>query len=245
MATIKKKNSNKKFTVNRKLIKSAFIACLLIVAIVVLYVATIIVSASFEDINVDNYVLNQSTQVFFNDRETGNPVSIEKVYSKENRMWVSYMDMPQHIKDAAVAIEDERFFKHNGVDMKRTIGATVTYFFNRESGYGGSTITQQVIKNITGHDERSISRKIKEIWNSLRLERKMSKEQILELYLNTIYLSQGCNGVGAAADMYFDKEVSELSLAESAAIVGITQYPTKYDPFLNPENNKTKQETKN
>lgn len=212
-------------------------------ALGILFVAAVIITASFEEIDVDNYVMNLTSEVYYTDSMTGNPVSIDKIYSNENRVWVSFLEMPEHLKNAAVAIEDERFYKHHGIDFKRTLGATFYYFVDRDRGYGGSTITQQVVKNITGNTDRSVERKIKEMWNSFRLERKMSKDQILELYLNTIYLSQGCNGVGAAAHMYFDKEASELTLAESAAIVGITQYPTRYDPFLNPENNKQKQET--
>lgn len=238
-----KKKNKSNTSIGRKIVTLFLIFFMLILAVAVLYISTIVILASFENIDIDSYVLNQSSQIYCEDRETGNFVSVEKVYSSENRVWVPYLEMPQCLKDAAVAIEDERFFQHNGVDIKRTIGATITYLFNRESGYGGSTITQQVIKNMTGHDERSINRKIKEMWNSFRLERKMSKEQILELYLNTIYLSQGCNGVGSAANMYFNKDVSKLSVAEAASIVGITQYPTRYDPFLNPKENKKKQET--
>lgn len=237
-----KTKSVNKMPVWKRILLTALVVLLLLLAVAVLFVATIIISASFEDIDVDSYIMNQTSQVFYYDSSTGNYIPVEDIYSNENRIWVSYLDMPQHLKDAAVAIEDERFFKHNGVDIKRTLGATITYFFDKNKGYGGSTITQQVVKNITGHDERSISRKIKEMWNSFRLERKMSKEQILELYLNTIYLSQGCNGVGSAAKVYFNKDVSELTIAESAALVGITQYPTKYDPFLNPSSNKQKQE---
>lgn len=243
MSRKKKNKKEEKKNTSNLILRTLLTVFLFVAALGVLFVGTMIISASFEEIDVDNYVMNLTSEVYYTDSVTGNPISIDKIYSNENRIWVSFLEMPQHLKDAAVAIEDERFYKHHGIDFKRTLGATFYYFIDRDRGYGGSTITQQVVKNITGNTDRSVERKIKEMWNSFRLERKMSKDQILELYLNTIYLSQGCNGVGAAAHMYFDKEASELTLAEAAAIVGITQYPTRYDPFLNPENNKEKQET--
>jgi len=214
----------------------------ILAGLIILYIIAIIMSASTQDIDVDSYIMNYSGHIYYMDTATGNYEELDKVYSKENRVWVSILDMPQHLKDAAVAIEDERFYSHRGVDLKRTFGAMIYYIIDKDKAYGGSTITQQLVKNLTGQDDRSIPRKIKEIFNSFRLERKLSKDQILELYLNTIYLSQGCNGVGAASQMYFNKDADELTIAESAAIVGITQYPTRYDPFLNPENNKEKQE---
>lgn len=215
---------------------------IVLMGVVIIYVLAIIASAAMQDIDVDSYIMNYSGHIYYLDDDTGNYEELDRVYSKENRMWVPILKMPEHLKNAAVAIEDERFYSHSGVDLKRTFGAMIYYIVDRDKGYGGSTITQQLVKNLTGQDERSVPRKIKEIFNSFRLERKLSKDQILELYLNTIYLSQGCNGVGAAAHTYFNKEVEDLTIAESAAIVGITQYPTRYDPFLNPEKNKEKQE---
>ncbi|MGE4284367.1 MAG: transglycosylase domain-containing protein, partial [Clostridia bacterium] len=159
-----------------------------------------------------------------------------------NRVWVSINDIPENIKNAFIAIEDERFKEHFGVDIKRTIGATFNYIFKGSSSYGGSTITQQLIKGLSGDDDVSPKRKVQEMWRAYNLEKRYSKDQILELYLNTIYLSQGTNGVQAAANTYFGKDVGQLTLAESASIAGITQFPTKYDPFQNPENNKQKQE---
>lgn len=240
MPSKKKKKSNNKLFSN--ILKICFTAFLVLMALFAIYVVMVIASASMEDMDVDKYIMNYSGQIYYKNNETGNYENLDSVYSSENRLWVPITKMPEHLKDAAVAIEDERFYQHNGIDLKRTFGAVVHYIIDKDSAYGGSTITQQLVKNLTGQKDRKVSRKIKEIWNSFRLERKMSKDQILELYLNTMYLSQGCNGVGAAAQVYFDKKVDELTIAESAAIVGITQYPTRYDPFLNPENNKKKQE---
>ncbi len=239
----KKKRKRKK---NKSVMKNTLKICctvfLLLLALFIIYTVMVIASASMDPLDVDSYKMNYSGQIYYKNAKSGEYENLDNVYSKENRIWVPITEMPEHLKDAAVAIEDERFYTHKGVDLKRTFGAVFHYILDRDSAYGGSTITQQLVKNLTGQKDRSVSRKIKEIWNSFRLERKMSKDQILELYLNTMYLSQGCNGVGSAAQVYFDKKVDELSIAEAAAIVGITQFPTRYDPFLNPENNKNKQE---
>ena len=162
----------------------------------------------------------------------------QRLSSGKNIMWASYKDIPDDLKNAFVAIEDKRFYDHNGVDWLTTIKATLKYFIPMGSQAGGSTITQQVVKNVTRDDDYSIQRKVTEIFKALNLEKVKSKEQILEMYMNIIYLSQGANGVQAAANVYFSKDVSELTLVECCAIAGITQYPTKWDPVQNPENNK-------
>jgi len=168
--------------------------------------------------------------------------SHEQLYDTENRIWVSGSDIPKNLKNAFVAIEDERFYSHSGIDWKRFIGATFQYITKSgSSSYGGSTITQQLIKNLTQDDDYSIRRKVQEIYRAYNLEKELSKDEILEYYLNTIYLSQKCNGVGSASITYFGKHVSELSLAECAVLAGITKYPTKYDPLINPENNRERQ----
>ena len=195
-----------------------------------------------ELVDVDNMRLNLTSFVYVTDPETGEVTELEQLFDTENRVWVSASEMPEHLKNAFVAIEDERFYSHSGVDIKRFIGAAMQYLSNKgDSSYGGSTITQQLIKNITSDDDYSIRRKIQEAYRAFNLEKELSKDEILEYYLNTIYLSQKCNGVGSAAQTYFGKEVSELSLAECATLAGITQFPTKYDPLVNPENNKSRQ----
>lgn len=193
------------------------------------------------DLIAQEYNLDFSSIVYYIDAETGEPVEMERLYSKQNRIWVDLDQTPDMLRKAFVAIEDERFETHRGVDWKRTFGAFFQWITGNSS-YGGSTITQQLIKNVTGDDERSPIRKIQEIVRALNLERKMSKDQIIEMYMNTIYLGQGCHGVQAASNVYFSKDVSELSLAECALVAGITQYPSKYDPLLNFEESKKKQE---
>lgn len=166
----------------------------------------------------------------------------EALYQDQNREWIRYKSVPADLVNAFVAIEDHRFFEHNGIDVKRTAGAIVG-FITGKSGYGGSTLTQQLIKNVTGNDEYSVNRKIKEIVRAGRLDRALTKEEILELYLNTIYLSEGCYGIGAAAERYFGKDVRELTLAECATLACIPQSPTKWDPYRNPENNAERRKT--
>lgn len=197
---------------------------------------------------IDTSLLNMKmTSTIYYEDDKGEKVIIQNLFSEENRTWASFDEIPLDMKNAFVAIEDERFYSHPGFDIKRLAGAGINTFmrlFDRNrSVYGGSTITQQLVKNLTKEDDRSILRKFREIYRSVRLENDLSKNEILELYLNTIYLSQNCNGVGAASKVYFDKELSELNLAECASIAGITQYPSRYDPYLNPEANKEKQLT--
>ena len=173
-----KTKNNKKF----KPLKICFSIFMLVTALVMVYTVIVIASATMDSIDVDSYIVNYSGQIFYKNESTGNYENLDDVYSKENRVWVSITEMPEHLKDAAVSIEDERFYDHNGIDLKRTFGAFVYYVVDKDSAYGGSTITQQLVKNLTGQNDRSVSRKIKEMWNSFRLERKMSKDQILELY---------------------------------------------------------------
>ncbi|MBE6672953.1 MAG: hypothetical protein E7599_05485 [Ruminococcaceae bacterium] len=200
------------------------------------------VDATVEEFDMISTEQDQTTMIYYVN-EDGEIIELEsqRLHSDENRIWVSYDNIPKYLKDAFVAIEDKRFFDHNGVDWIRTVRATALFAVG-QSDSGGSTITQQLIKNTTGEDSFTIQRKIEEIFRALNLEKSKSKEEILELYLNTIYLSQGCNGVKTAAEKYFGKDVSELSLIECAAIAGITQNPYKWDPILHPENNKERRD---
>ncbi len=168
---------------------------------------------------------------------------IGQIFGEQNRTVVSLNDMSEYLPKAFIAIEDERFREHMGIDLKRIIGAAINYIIPGGKTYGASTITQQLVKNLTGEKEVKLKRKIQEQWRALMLETKLSKDQILELYLNTIYLGDGAYGVQTAAKNYFDKDAKDLTLAESALIAGITQYPSKYDPTRNFEASKERQET--
>ena len=161
----------------------------------------------------------------------------EELYGGYRCKYVSFDRIPDDLKNAFISIEDKRFKSHNGVDWFRTFTAGINYYLKFSDSYGGSTITQQLIKNVTDEDDYSFQRKVQEIFWALDLETKMDKNEILGLYLNIINLSQGCYGVGAASEYYFSKDVSELTLSECACIAAITNSPTYYDPLRNPENN--------
>lgn len=182
------------------------------------------------DVDASAYMLKQSSVVYCQDRTTGEWVEYEKLHGSEDRTLVEFSDIPPHVWQALVAIEDERFFEHNGVDWKSTLKGVYTLFAPGEQLRGGSTITQQVIKNLTGSNETTIKRKVTEIFRALRFAEKYSREEVLELYLNLVYFGHGAYGIEAASERYFGKSVSELSVAEGAAIVGITKYPYLYDP---------------
>ena len=169
---------------------------------------------------------------------------IATLSGKENREILTKAEMGDYLPKAFVSIEDERFYKHHGVDIKRTSAAVATFLFHRgESSFGGSTITQQLVKNITNEKEDSGTagavRKIKEMVRAYQVENILSKDQILELYMNIIFLGGNVNGVGMASKYYFNKEASDLSLAESAYIAGITHSPNFYKPFDEKPNTET------
>lgn len=195
------------------------------------------------DVDLNAVRLNLTSFIYYEDKETGETKELEKLYGIENRVWADIDEMPKLLQEAFISIEDARFMTHNGVDWKRTLGAGANFVLHfRDNFGGGSTITQQLIKNLTGEDETSVKRKLQEVMRALELEKKYEKSDILELYLNTIYFGQGAYGVKSAAQVYFGKELSELTLGECAAIAGITKNPYGYDPFRFPEKNKERQE---
>lgn len=222
-------------------IVSLFFATLFIIGI---FMFSYVMSLRGEEIDIDLHSLNldYTSFIYVND-ESGNPVEYKSLYGGEsNRIWVDYQDIPQYMKDAMVSIEDKRFWDHNGVDWWRTLGAA-TNLLSSGGSYGGSTITQQLIKNLTGESDVSISRKLKEIFRAENLEKKYTKDEILESYLNVVNFGSGCKGVQAAANLYFGKDIKDCSLAECAAIAGITQNPYAYSPMNFPDQNKKRQQT--
>ncbi len=180
--------------------------------------------------------LSQNQTSFIYGMDGDDLVEITRLHGEENRIWVDLDDMSEYLPEAFVATEDKRFYNHHGVDWIRTIGV-----FIKQNDQGGSTITQQLIKNLTDDNKVTYVRKFNEILRALNLERNYSKEEILEAYLNTIYLSNGCYGVRTAAEVYFGKDVANLNAAECACLSSITKAPTYYDPLFNPENNRTRQ----
>ncbi len=188
--------------------------------------------------NINASKLALTSFVYVND-ENGVPQEYQRIYNSENRIWVDFQDIPIHMKNAIISIEDKRFYDHSGVDWIRTSGAV----FNLMKGtpnYGGSTLTQQLIKNITEDNQVSLTRKLREIFRAMQLEEQYSKDEILESYLNVVNFGGGSRGVQAAANIYFDKNIQDCSLVQCAAIAAITQNPTAYNPYFYPENNKSR-----
>jgi penicillin-binding protein 1A len=232
----------------------SLVVSFLLTALLVLIITGIIVASAFaiyiKDHLIEDYDivgletnLEQTTKIFYTD-ENGKTAELvdQRLHGDENRSWVSVTKMPTNLKNAFVAIEDERFYEHNGMDFKRTGGA-VLEFLKGNSSYGGSTITQQLIKNFSGDNEATIQRKITEIFRAISLTKKRSKDEVLEMYLNTINLSNGCYGVQAASNYLFGKDVSELTLVECASLASIPKSPYKYNPKANPEENLKRRNT--
>ena len=211
---------------------------LIFVCIFAFYVKTCITPSL--DLDLNDFTLNQSSIIYYQD-SNGDYKKLTTVKSSENRIWVDGDQIPQYMKDALVAIEDKRFYTHKGVDWFRTAHAALN-MFTGGSTFGGSTITQQLIKNLTQQDDITVQRKLLEIFQALDLEKNYDKDEILEYYLNAVYFGEGCYGVQTAAQTYFGKDAKDLTVAEAASIVGITNLPTYYDPFYSVENNKERQE---
>ena len=212
----------------------------LIVAMLVLIIgAGVLVGAFFgifgEELKIDESMLkikHENSTVYDAD---GNQIAVLSGGTK--RKSISLSEMSEYLPKAYVAIEDERFYKHSGIDITRTAYATFNYIIHMgKSSFGGSTITQQVIKNITQDKERTalagVMRKVKEISKSIQVERVLSKDQILELYLNLIFVGgDDVNGVELGSIYYFDKSAKDLSIAECAYMAGINHSPNAYKPF--------------
>jgi penicillin-binding protein 1A len=194
------------------------------------------------DLSLDDYSQSLSSTIYYTDPESGKPVDLVTVQSTEYRIWLEYEEIPLDVEHALVAIEDKRFYKHYGVDWYRTAGAFVTMFMKGQGTFGGSTITQQLIKNVTGNDEATIARKFQEIFTAMEFERKYNKDEILQWYLNVVYFGKGTYGIGAAADKYFGRDVGALTVAEIASLIAIPNNPSVYNPYTHPENNKKRQE---
>ncbi len=242
-----------------KIAASAFfvmiiVGCIVTVAFMV-YVFGF-VDDSIDDLKLDQLTLNYTTKIYVEDQSytpeqdddgniIGEPVKwIEyQDLCYENRTWVNLNSINQNVIDAYVAGEDERFYTHSGVDFKRTIGSFVNMFIDiYGSKQGGSTITQQLIKNLSGDDEQSPIRKIREIMRARNLEQEFHKDTIMECYLNVIYLGNNAYGIEAAAEYYFGKTANDLSIAEAACIAAITKSPEGYDPIKKPQRNKERRD---
>lgn len=247
---VKMKIENRKHNPSfRKLVLAAmiFIAVGVIsFTAIVTYVLADIVKTVNGDIivDLDDYIANQDrTSFIYGYDKNGKLIELFKLHGVENRVWVSIDEMPDDLINAFIALEDKRFNNHKGVDWFRTTSVVFYHGLikNHSFSQGGSTITQQLIKNLTGEDGRIFSRKYNEILSALNLEKHYNKKTIIEAYLNTLYLNQGCYGVKTASQQYFGKDVSDLNVSECASIAAITQAPYTYDPILHPEKNRERQ----
>ncbi|MDE6723572.1 MAG: penicillin-binding protein, partial [Eubacterium sp.] len=221
------------------LLMIAGVVAVVCISVMGIYAYSVVHGDVIFDLNEQKYAQSQTSFIYGYDKNN-KEVELTRLHGDENRIWVNIEDMSEYLPKAFVSIEDKRFKEHNGVDWIRTAGVIVKP--GNLGKQGGSTLTQQLIKNLTDENQVTIARKFNEILSALNLERYYEKDDILEAYLNTIYLSEGCYGVKTAAEVYFGKDVADLNIAECACIAGITQFPTKYDPLINSAENKKRQE---
>ena len=235
-----RKKRKKRSVLNRimKVVGTLFligvITCMFLACFAAIYIKNVILPQAAE-FDITDYPMNLSSTIYYTDL-SGKVLEYENLSGDENRVWVEYADIPTNLVNAAVAIEDKRFYTHHGVDWIRTVKSAFTTFTGGRT-QGGSTITQQLIKNATQYDDVTVKRKVLEIFRALDFDEKYGKRTTLEWYLNFVYFGRKSYGVYTAAYTYFGKNVSELSLAECASLIAITNNPSLYDPYTNPENN--------
>lgn len=219
----------------------------------IIYAFTAIDGTVEQDLN--DLELYFTTTIYVQD-DNSEWTEYQRLHGEFNRIWMPYDNIaandkdnteydgiPQNLVDAFVAVEDKRFYKHYGVDWRRTVYSFANMFLNFDDRQGGSTITQQLVKNLTGDKSQKASRKVREIMRARYLESNYSKDTIIECYLNTIAMGHGIYGVEVAANYYFGKSVDELTLLECASLASITKNPLNYAPDDEPENNKERRET--
>lgn len=196
------------------------------------------------EVYLDEFETKVSTELYYQEPSSGEWTMYHTLFlDSENRIWADLEQIPKDLQKAVVAIEDKRFYTHKGVDWHGTARAIFSTIFGG-SVQGGSTITQQLVKNVTGDNQNTVKRKVMEIYRAQELEKRYEKDEILEAYLNEVYFGYSCYGVVTASLKYFNKDVSELSLAECASLVAITNNPSLYDPLQTDwglENNRTRQ----
>ena len=178
--------------------------------------------------------MEQTSYVYYVDGN-GEIQLLQQIHTTIDRQWVRFEDIPEHLINAAIAIEDKRFYEHQGVDWITTVKACLNMFMGGDSQFGGSTITQQLVKNDTGDKSVTVQRKVMEIFRAQYAEKLYEKETIMEYYLNTIYFGRGCYGVKSAAEEYYGKELQSLTIAECASLIGITNNPSLYNPYSHSE----------
>ena len=178
----------------------------------------------------EDYDIEKTSYVHYVDNE-GNIQMLQQIYTTTDRQPATWDEIPKALIDATVAIEDKRFYEHQGVDWITTVKACANMFFGGDSQFGGSTITQQLVKNTTDEKSITVQRKVMEIFRAQMLEKEYDKDVIMKEYLNRIYLGKGCYGVKSAAAAYFGKELQSLSVAECASLISITNNPSLFNPY--------------
>ena len=230
---IKKKKNKRKPSKFRKFLKVFFIILLILFLLILIMggIAAYIIYDIAKDAKLSkNDLAIKYENSIVKDME-GNTLAV--LNGDENRESISLDEMAEYLPKAFISIEDERFYEHKGVDIKRTLGATYTYIMNKgSSSFGGSTITQQLVKNLTQEKEDTWQRKVREMVRAYYIEQEMSKDEILELYLNLIFLGDTVYGVQKGSNYYFNKDAKDLSLAECAFLAGINHSPNSYNPFV-------------
>lgn len=249
LKNLKKKKKAKK---DHSTLKKVILVIVILLFLLALIAGGVFVGIFFSDkfaMSKEDLLIGYSNTIVY-DAE-GNVIA--ELSGKENRKIITLADMSEYLPKAFVAIEDERFYKHQGVDIKRTAAATVTYITNSgTSNFGGSTITQQLVKNITNEKQSvgtaGMQRKIKEMSRAYQIEKMITKDQILELYLNLIPLAASGGdicGVETASMFYFNKSAKDLTIEECAFIAGVTHSPSQYNPYKeNPNTDRIKSRTK-
>jgi len=234
-----------------KVLFGAFVTVLLIGIVCGFVFAGILGDYLQEDIlpmagmNIEDVEMEKNSVMYYVDKN-GDIQVYQQIFATTSTKWADLEDIPKDLVHAAIAIEDKRFYTHQGVDWVTTLKACARMFFGDDS-VGGSSITQQLVKNLLlfedeTADDVTVQRKVLEIFRALQLEKRYHKDTIMEMYLNCIYLGQGCRGVRSAAETYFGKELELLTPAECASLISITNSPTYYDPYQNFENNKKRKE---
>lgn len=223
----KKEDNNLKSKITKKRIVIAIVVILILLVAIWLGIIT----NQWKTLAKEMVIDENSTVLNTNGDE------IAKLGSQRKHINVSISEIPDNLKNAYISIEDERFYSHGGVDIKRTLGAISSYIFHfGSSSYGGSTITQQLVKNLTGDTSDNIGRKISEWWRATQLETCLSKTEILEAYLNVIYVGPNMYGTATGAKYYFNKSIENLTLEECAYLAGINNSPNSYNPFSDDDN---------
>ena len=230
-------------------IAAGTVATVLLILIVCGFVVVTILGDYLQDdimplaeMNLEDYELDKTSYVYCYD-EKGNIQILQQIHSTTDRQWVAFEDLPEDLLHAAVAIEDKRFYEHQGVDWITTAKACINMFFGGSSQFGGSTLTQQLVKNLElmldeSADDVTVQRKILEIFRAQAFEKTYDKDVVMEWYMNTVFFGEGCYGVKSAAENYFGKELQDMTTAELAALIGITNNPSLFNPYRTWRDNK-------